>query len=285
MKLPDIKFNPGSGHLHKGPVRYRLTFINENTFNEVWSLKLSRLKVWLLTATVIAGIVCIVATIMVATPLSSLLPGYMKPQERHEQIIAGLRIDSIAARMEINNSYIDNIAAILNDDITLDQAVDTAASSDKATRPIATDSLIPASERERNFVKQWEERERYNLSVLTPSAAESMIFHRPVATAVADTLVDRKLLITTPRRATVQSLHAGTVIDVSWSTSEHQTLVIQFPNGFTARYSGLDGAFVNRGDKVASGQAIGIAGDGSRPVGVELWHEGTGIDPRSLLSF
>lgn len=281
MKLPEIKFSPGSGHLHKGPVRYRLTFVNENTFNNVWSLKLSRLKVWLLTATVIAGIVCIVATIMVATPLSSLLPGYMKPQERHEQIIAGLRIDSIAARMEINNAYIDNLAAILNDDI----ALDSAALTDKATRPISPDSLLPTSERERNFVKQWEERERYNLSVLTPLAAESMIFHRPVATAVSDTLINRKLQLTVPRRATVQSLHAGTVIDVSWSTAERQTIVIQFPNGFTARYSGLDDTSVNRGDKVAGGQAIGIAGDGSHPVGVELWHEGIEIDPRSLLSF
>ncbi|MDE6490361.1 MAG: M23 family metallopeptidase [Muribaculaceae bacterium] len=281
MNIPKIKIGPTSGHLHKGPVRYRLTFVNENTFNNVWSLKLSRLKVWLLTATVIAGIVCIVTTIMVATPLGSLLPGYMKPQERHEQIIAGLRIDSIATRLEINNAYIANLSAIMNDDI----ALDTVASFDKTTRPIDTDSLIPASERERNFVKRWEERERYNLSVLTPLAAENMVFHRPVASAVSDTVVDRKLLLNVPRRATVQSLHSGTVIDVSWSTAEKQTLVIQFPNGFTARYSGLDDAFVARGEKVAGGQAIGIAGDGARPVSVELWHEGTGIDPRSLLSF
>ena len=36
--------------------RYRLTFVNENTFNAVWSVRLSRAKVWALTAVSCAAI-------------------------------------------------------------------------------------------------------------------------------------------------------------------------------------------------------------------------------------
>ena len=53
VKLKDTvrRSNPD----YKNPARYRLDFIKENTFNRVWSLRMTRTRVFLVTAAIIAG--------------------------------------------------------------------------------------------------------------------------------------------------------------------------------------------------------------------------------------
>lgn len=266
--------------LHHGPKRYRLTFTNENTFNTVWSVKLSRFRVWLLAIAALAAIVGVLALLFLGTPLSALLPGYLKPEERHNHVSNTLRIDSLQDVMDTRNLYMANLQAILTDGISPD-SIRTADSL--AT---VTDTLIATSKKEQAFTRAWEERERYNLSVVTPMAAKAMSFFKPATNAVADTTQATLLRLTVPRKSNVTSIHSGLVIDQNYEPGQGYSLIIQHPNDFISRYSQMSDVFVRKGDRIKRGQAIGLSSTRPQtPLGVEIWHKGTAARPAQLLGY
>ena len=284
--------NPG--HLHipdkrpriKIPRRYRLTFTDENTLHKVWSMRLSRVKAWALGCVVAVGLICIISTVIVATPLRTLLPGYLGAEQRQTHIINNMRVDSIATAVDINNAYINNIISILTGD------VDSITPGSNTLSESVTDTLMETSEAERRFVQKWEERERYNLRVLTPLAAEGMVFSAPVASAVIDTLCTEpttRLLLTARRNAPMAAVYSGTVIAYGYSPEDGISITIQHPNDFISHYSGMSEAFVAKGDKVRGGQNIGLINSVSptpeRKASLEMWHKGSSINPLDYIDF
>lgn len=268
------------------PRRYRLSFTNENSLHTVWTVSMSRLKAWMLALLVIAGAACIAATVIVATPLRSLLPGYLGAEQRQTHIINNMRVDSMATAIEINSAYIENLTAILTGDL---DSVTPDFTSMNRTLP---DTLAEATEVEKNFIRQWEERERYNLRVLTPLAAESMVFGTPVSGASIDSLYTEPsvtLSLNARRNAPMASVYSGTVVDCTYSPEDGIGITIQHPNDFISHYSGMSESFVSKGDKVRTGQNIGlINSSGSAPTRkatLEMWHKGSSINPLDYIDF
>lgn len=258
--------------------KYRLTFINENTFNAVWSVKLSRVKVWVLSVVTLAAIAALILLVTVATPVSSLLPGYLKPSQRAEHVNNTLRVDSLSEVLAVNTAYLQNISEILGGTIEPDSLASAEA-------PAVTDTLMAASEAERAFVEKWNARERYNLSVLTPVAAGAMAFHAPVAQARADTLLTRgavsSLRFVPPHGAAVTAVASGTVTDVRFDDEVGYVIAMQHPDNVLSIVSGISVPAVEPGRKLLSGEAMGRT-DG-RPLLLTIWLDGTSIDPRTLL--
>lgn len=75
--------------------RFRLSFINENTFNEVWTIGMSQRKVIASIALIFVALGCMAATLIVFTPLRTLLPGYLKQEERQKNTVNVFRVDSL----------------------------------------------------------------------------------------------------------------------------------------------------------------------------------------------
>lgn len=281
--------NPSNNSRHtvrfKTRRRYRLAFINENTFNEVWTIKMSRPKVILSVLLIIAAVGCIVATLIVFTPLRTLLPGYLKHSQRLESMINDARLDSLTTEAEINNAYIANIHSILSGDIdtTLVATTDTVAAM-----PI--DSLPVATEAEKEFVRNFEEREKYNLSVLSPQAAGGLAFYPPVTggTIVGASEGELGQRIASPRGAGVSAVYSGTVVDARYTPDEGYSVVVQHPDEFISTYRGLASLFVAKGDRVESGARLGLAPsarDTKGIVTVELWRGGTPLVPSDYIPF
>ncbi len=248
-----------------------MTFVSENTLNTLWTLRMSRTRAWIFGALCVAAVGALVALLFGLTPLGSILPGYMRPDQRRAQIESGLRIDSLLERQAVQTAWIENIEAILTGD------VDTAATASATEAvPEIADTLIPASAAERKFVEEWTERERYNLTLVNPAVASTMSFRQPVATVLRrDTLSGPAIRIETTREATVNAIQGGTVIDSHLDVaSGRQSIIIQHPNEFISRYDGIAKSFVTIGQRVQPGTAIGILGsDGTMTL--TIWRAGT----------
>lgn len=257
------------------PKRYRLTFINENTFNAVWSLRLSRTRAWLLGGLSLAAFIALIVALLWLTPLGNYLPGYMKPEQRRNSVESALRVDSLLVRSQQNNAWLTNVRAILEG---------TTDTVETAIEPLSgSDTLLTASEAERNFVEAWTDRERFNLSVITPVVSSSMAFIPPVNAAMAADSATTTLNMLAPRHAPVVAIYAGTVIDVHTDIpSGTQSVIIQHPNDFISRTDGLSDVMVTTGRKIPTGQAIGRT-DATGRLSITIWHDGTPIDPRTLL--
>ena len=194
--LPRFGSRKGTARPLKTRRRWRVEIINENTLARVWSMRLSEFKAWIAGGALIAAIGSLIAVILIFTPIRSLLSGELPGDLRDRYTELALKLDSVSERARISEAYSANIVAILTDSVSEDDVrrrVETSVAT--------TDSFITASEREKQFVQQFESRERFNLSVLSPIAAEGMIFEAPTATDAAPAMsapftAERSLLST-----------------------------------------------------------------------------------------
>lgn len=237
--------------------RWRVEIVNENTLARTWSIGLSGLRVWLAAAVVTGALASLIAVIFMFTPLGTLLPGHLDGDLRSQYLDAALRIDSLERATRSHETYADNIRRIFTGD-----TAGTSHTGATTAHVVADDSLLEASEAERRFVRQFDARERFNLSVLSPIAAEGMIFESPVENITGSGNID--------------AVYRGTVINVALLPGGTYMVSVQHPNDFLSVYSRLDEVYVGKGSKVISGQRIGCAA--GKP-GFELWHAGSLLDP------
>lgn len=270
---------------HRGisvPSRYTLSLVNDTRMSRVFRVTGSRSRliiggVVLFFLTTIAG-----AALISVTPLKTLLPGYLKRSQRTELIEMTLKLDSLSRLAAINNMYIDNMVAVISEKIDLDSMMASYGDS-TALLTLPIDSLLTASARERDFVRKYEQRERFNVSVLSPVAAEGMIFYPPVAGIHISKSSDPSGSITyrLPPSTPVSATYKGTVIDSYYKPGSGYTIVIQHPNNFISRYSGLSAPMVEQGAKVNTGSRLGTSAVGNNrpPVIFEMWYNGSQLDP------
>lgn len=284
MKLVNNKFST-----HKIKRHYRLSFISDNTFNELWNIKLSRTKVIISIILIIAAITFLVSALIVGTPIKTLLPGYLKSDVRNENIHNSLRLDSLESEIAIKEKYISNLRNVLTDNITIDTSINKTLS----TPIIPIDSLAKATEREKEFVKQFDEAEKYNLSILTPLAAEGILFSSPmtgVILPVASNYTYKDgVSVRVERNAPIASIYDGVVVGCYYAIETGYNIIIQHPNGFISTYSNLSLPFVEKGNKIIAGQRIATANEDGKSsnsiVRFELWHEGLPVNPQEYITF
>ena len=104
--------------------RYRLVVMNDDTYEEVVTFKLSRLSVYIVLSTIFVVLVGLTVALIVFTPLKYYIPGYDDLRVGREYRQMKYRVDSLEKQMDHQTRYIDNIKRVLNGDAA---ALDTTA--------------------------------------------------------------------------------------------------------------------------------------------------------------
>jgi hypothetical protein len=97
--------------------RYRLVIINEDSFNEVVTFKLTRLSVYIALSTLFVVLVGLTVALIIFTPLKLYIPGYGDAQKAKEYEMLKMRADSIEQSLIKKQEYIDNIEKVLKGNI------------------------------------------------------------------------------------------------------------------------------------------------------------------------
>src|SRR6476659_1869883 len=108
MSLPD-----GNSSLRRLRNRYRLVIINEDSFNEVVTFKLTRLSVYIALSTLSVVLVGLTVALIIFTPLKLYIPGYGDAQKAKEYEMLKMKADSIEQTLIKKQEYIDNVEKIL----------------------------------------------------------------------------------------------------------------------------------------------------------------------------
>ena len=269
---------------------FSLSLSDENTFSNIFQFRLSTLGL-ILSAVASAIILAVIGIFLVVnTPLRAILPGYLRSAERRQYEQTAMRIDSIASEAAMRNMYVDNIVAILNSDV---DTVLPPIPTDTLLLKYTIDSLAAASQAEKDFLNKYRERERFNLSVMSPIVAQGMKFINPLEGAeilVPEKNEDPRNAFFEPRATQpVASVFRGTVLEVLNTPENGIVVVVQHPNDFVSRYTGITSMLVSRGDKVSQGQRIGLVErEKARHIAhpsYELWYNGTRVNPRDYIPF
>jgi len=94
-------------------MKKRLILINEETFEELFSFKLSLLNVFVV-GTLGAIFLITTTTLLIAfTPLREYIPGYSSSQLKKEATILALKTDSLSQALEKNEAYLKGIQKVL----------------------------------------------------------------------------------------------------------------------------------------------------------------------------
>ena len=94
--------------------RYRLVVMNDDTYEEVVTFKLSRLSVYIGLSTIFVVLVGLTVALIVFTPLKYYIPGYddLKVGRQYRQM--KYRVDSLETQINYHSKYIENIKNVLN---------------------------------------------------------------------------------------------------------------------------------------------------------------------------
>jgi hypothetical protein len=96
--------------------RYRLVVMNDDTYEEVVTFKLSRLSVYIALSTVFVLLVGLTVALIIFTPLKYYIPGYddLKIGREYQQM--KYRVDSLETQVDHQAKYIENIKKVLRGD-------------------------------------------------------------------------------------------------------------------------------------------------------------------------
>jgi hypothetical protein len=103
--------------------RYRLVVMNDDTYEEVVTFKLSRLSVYIMLSTIFVLLVGLTVALIVFTPLKYYIPGYDDLKIGREYREMKYRVDSLEKQVGYQANYIENIKKVLNGGPTV--ALDT----------------------------------------------------------------------------------------------------------------------------------------------------------------
>ncbi|HEY2348421.1 MAG TPA: hypothetical protein VGH64_05370 [Puia sp.] len=105
--------------------RYRLVVMNDDTYEEVVTFKLSRLSVYVFLSTVFVLLTGLTVALIVFTPLKLYIPGYGDLNNTKELRELKIRTDSLEQEMRYRDQYFQGLRNVLQGSSTV--KMDTTA--------------------------------------------------------------------------------------------------------------------------------------------------------------
>ncbi|TVZ52657.1 M23 family metallopeptidase [Dokdonia sp. Hel_I_53] len=272
--------------LHK----YRLVILNEDTFEERLSFKLTRLNVFILVG--ISAIVLITfTTLLIAfTPLREYIPGYSSTKLKRNATRLVAKADSLENAIRVNEQYYSSIRQVLSGDIK-----ELSFNRDSIRNTVFNDEEIyVAPSKEDSLLREKVAQEdKYNVF---DSAIEDKNFalfppvngtiSSPYDASTKHFAVD----IVTKKDAPVKAAADGTVIFAEWTSETGHVLIIEHSKNLITVYKHNASLSKSQGDLVQSGEVIATVGNtGELSTGphlhFELWSNGYPINPVNFIDF
>ncbi len=93
--------------------KYRLVVLTEDSFEEKFSFKLTRLNVFVFGGLFSVFLIIITSAFIVYTPLKEYIPGFESPELKKDAVSLNFRLDEIAQKMEMIELYTESLKPAL----------------------------------------------------------------------------------------------------------------------------------------------------------------------------
>jgi hypothetical protein len=136
----------------------RLVILNEDTFEETFSLKLTLMNVFVVVTIGAIFLIAITTFIIAFTPLREFIPGYSSSKLKRDATELALKSDSLTIALIKNEVYIQSIQKVLNGE--LEYAKFNKDSILASTNEVLPQVRLSASEEELELRKEVEKEEK-----------------------------------------------------------------------------------------------------------------------------
>ena len=273
--------------LHK----YRLVILNEDTFEERFAIKLTRLNVFILTSISAIALVFLTILLIAFTPLREYIPGYSSARLKKQATVLNYKTDSLVNELELNKRYYASIRKVLTGDVaTIDFNRDSILQAAKND----VGSLEVSPSREDSLLRQKVDKEdKYNLFESSVDQSNYVLFP-PVNGTISEGYnieekhfaVDVVVAANTPVKATAD----GTVIFAEWTVETGYVIIMEHNQELISVYKHNSDITKAQGDLVKAGEVIAMSGNtGELSTGphlhFELWSKGYPVNPTNFIDF
>ncbi len=270
---------------------YKVVVSSEDTFEEKFAFKASKINVFVLILVYSVILISFTISVVFFTQLRELVPGYSSSDLLSRAIYLTQKTDSLERQIELNNKFYKSIEDVLSgktdefierDNIPIDSSL-----NDKnlfSISPNSEDSIL------RNYV---DSQDKFNLTK-NELVIENKMFFSPIKGDITQTFnfeenhfaIDIAADIGTP----VKSILDGKILFSEWSVDTGHVIIVDHGDNIVSVYKHNSKSLKEQNDFVQAGEVIAYSGNqGSLSSGphlhFELWKNGTPIDPEPLLNF
>jgi len=273
--------------------KYRLVILNDASFEEKFSYRLSPLNLVTLIISFVFVITSLVATLIIFTPLREYIPGYTDVSLRQDLTALVLKSDSLERELATNNSYLNKISSILKGEVL--DSKDTTV-SEGSTNNLPNKNLVPSTEDSalRAYVER-EESFSLNQTVGSEQRLNTEInFFPPLKGSITEEFYPNKehfgIDIVAPKNEAIKAALDGTVIFSEWTVETGYVIHLQHEKNITTIYKHNSVLLKKTGDIVKAGEAIAIIGNTGKLTSgphlhFELWRDGVAANPTKYINF
>ena len=270
---------------------YKVVVSSEDTFEEKFAFKASKINVFVLMLVYSVILISFTISVVFFTQLRELVPGYSSSDLLSRAIYLTQKTDSLEHQIELNNKFYKSIEDVLSgktdefierDNIPIDSSL-----NDKnlfSISPNSEDSIL------RNYV---DSQDKFNLTK-NELVIENKMFFSPIKGDITQAFnfeenhfaIDIAADIGTP----VKSILDGKILFSEWSVDTGHVIIVDHGDNIVSVYKHNSKSLKEQNDFVQAGEVIAYSGNqGSLSSGphlhFELWKNGTPIDPEPLLNF
>jgi len=277
--------------------KYRLAVFNDQTFEERFSFRLTRLNV--ITVFLSLSIIFIILTffIIANTPIKEYIPGYPNIDQRKQLYYLNITADSLLNDIRQKNLYIQNIKNIIENREMIED------SGDLPMPKLAYDTVTLLKSVEDSLLRaEFESQNMYNLYFnehgqnreTSRSSIRSFNFFAPIKGVItAKFNLSEKHFgtdIVTSHNEAVKATMDGTVIFTDWTLETGHVIAIQHARNLISFYKHNSVLLKKQGEHVNAGDPIAISGESGELLSgphlhFELWYNGAPINPEEYIIF
>ena len=278
--------------------KYRLVILNDETFEETVSWRLSRLNVFITIGILAIVLITLTIFLIAFTPLREYIPGYADVTLSRRVNYLLMKTDSLEAAARQKNSYIENINRIVDgrdifDDSTMSLQESESVDYENIDYTRSPEDSILRSEYENETSYDLYYNESEELSRVNPARTNLTFFNplKGIITSEFDLSQNHYGIdIVSKENDAVKATLDGTVLFADWTIETGHVISIQHRDNYISVYKHNSVLLKKAGNFVKAGEPIAIVGEsGELTTGAhlhfELWYNGTPVNPLEYIAF
>lgn len=271
--------------------KYKLIILNQDTFEERLTLKLTRLNVFVVCSLSAIFLVAVTYALIAFTSLREYIPGYSSSALQLKAMELNYKTDSLQRVIALNDRYFASIKKVLRGDLSTDD--------------FNRDSIVEAVKLEANEVdllpipedlvlrEKVDKEDKYNVFESATTATNFVLFPPVNGTISEPYNVKEKhyaVDVVVAKHTPIKSVADGVVIFSEWTATTGYVIIIEHSYGLISVYKHNASLTKSQGDLVKAGEVIATAGNtGELTTGphlhFELWNDGYPINPTNFIDF
>ena len=258
-----------------GSDKYRLVVMNDETFEEIRSFRLSMSNLYGLFSIVFVLISLLVLAFVIFTPFKRLIPGYADVNNNKEFVELLKKMDHLESEMDAQDAYINGVQNLLDGMGGNSELLDKTPSSSQIepapqNKPSKPSIAVPANKLDQLFF-------------ISPVKGEISQSYKIETEHFG---VD----IVAPANTPIKSIMDGIVVTADWSLETGNTISVQHPKNLISVYKHNSVLLKKIGNLVKAGEALAIIGNSGELTNgphlhFELWYDGKPVNPEEFISF